>query len=162
MIDRAELPEKDVLHGFLRRHRGALVTLVRQLGSDHAEAVRMPSGTTALGIVCHLAWMERWWFEATFAGVQVTFPWTDDDPDADWRPMIGETLDAVLDRYVSAARRSNEIIAAASLDDIAIAPDLPPFPIGNQTLRWILVHMIEETAQHLGHAEIIRELTVLD
>jgi hypothetical protein len=120
----------------------------------------MPSGTTALGIICHLAWMERWWFEATFTGEAVAFPWTDDDPDADWRPLSGETVDTVVDRYVAAARRSNEIITAAELDDVAVNPDMPPFSIGDQTLRWILIHMIEETAQHLGHAEILAELTL--
>lgn len=159
MTSTVDISEKDVLHGFLRRHRGALVALVRELGDENAEAIQMPSGTTALGVISHLAWMERWWFEATFAGEPVDFPWTDDDPDADWRRLDGENTDAVIDRYVAAARRSNEIIAAAELGDVAAQPDLPPFPIGDQTLRWILVHMIEETAQHLGHAEILRELT---
>jgi hypothetical protein len=150
---------KAVLRGFLDRHRAALVRAVTGLADQQATSVRMPSGTTLVGIVSHVAWMERWWFEATFAGVDVTFPWTDDDPDADWRPGPSEDVAAVVERYRAAVQRSNEIIETSALDDPARGPDLPPFPIGTQDLRWIITHMIEETAQHVGHAEILRELT---
>lgn len=150
--------EKDMLRGFLDRRRSALVTIVRELGGERAVAVRMPSGTTVLGIVSHLAWMERWWFEATFMGEDVVFPWTDSDPDADWQPGAAEDVVAVLERYRAAARRSDAIIRDASLDDLARRPHMPAFQIGEQNLRWIVIHMVEETAQHLGHAEILQEL----
>ncbi len=65
----------------------------------------------------------------------------------------------VFERYMAAARRSDSIIEDASLDDLARRPHMPPFHIGEQNLRWIIIHMVEETAQHLRHAEILQELT---
>ena len=85
------------------------------------------SSLSLLGLLKHSVYVERWWFSWVFEGIDVAFPWTDDDPDADFRPEPDE----------SAAR--------------APAPGEPA------TLRGIMVHMIQETSRHLGHADIMRE-----
>ena len=117
----------------------------------------VPSGTTLLGMVKHLAYVERSWFQRVFSNIDVEFPWTDEDPDADFRIEPDETTSEIVELYKGECQKSRDITDAASLDDLARFkyPD-DPRP-GNVSLRWILVHMIEETARHNGHADILRE-----
>ncbi len=112
------------------------------------------SGTNMLGLVKHLAWVERWWFEYNFAGREVDFPWSDDDPDADFRVEDEETIADIVALYEAAVVDSNEIIASADLDDLAAVTRDGV----SRSLRWIVGHMVEETARHAGHADIVREL----
>jgi hypothetical protein len=104
--DPTAINDKKILRDLLDRHRAALLRTVQGLTIAQCVAVHVPSGTTLAGIVSHLAWMERWWFEATFAGEAVQFPWTDEDPDADWRPGATEDVDEIVERYRRAVRRS--------------------------------------------------------
>ena len=112
----------------------------------------VPSGTTLLGLVKHLAYVERWWFQDVFMGAQVDYPWTDEDPDADFRIEPDESTQDIVDLYAAECRKSRDIIAAASLDDMAKREDRNQY-----SLRWIVAHMLEETARHNGHADILRE-----
>ena len=113
----------------------------------------VPSGTSLLGLVKHLAWVERFWFVDVVGGGQVEYPWTDDDPDADFRIEDHETVESISQLYVDAVAEANAVIDAAdSLDVTSTVGDRGP-----RSLRWVLVHMIEETARHAGHADIIRE-----
>jgi uncharacterized damage-inducible protein DinB len=111
------------------------------------------SSLSLLGLLKHAAYVERWWFRHVFAGEDVAFPWTDEDPDADLRPEPDESAEAIAALYRDELDHSRRIVAAASLDDVARRPrgDEPT------TLRGILVHMIQETSRHLGHADVIRE-----
>lgn len=150
--------ERDVLVGFLDAMRDAVARKMDGVSDAHMRDVGVPSGTSLGGIVKHLADVERWWFQASFAGRALEFIGTDADPDADWRVQADDTLGALLERYRAACDESNRIVAAAaSLDEPAAAEwdDAAWGPV--PTLRWILVHMIEETARHAGHADILRE-----
>ena len=115
----------------------------------------MPSASTLLGIVKHLAYVERSWFQLRFAGETVTFPWTKDeaDKDLDFRIDPSDTIENITAFYQQEIARSRAIVGPASLDDLARNMENP------RSLRWIMVHMIEETARHAGHADILRELT---
>jgi uncharacterized damage-inducible protein DinB len=149
-------PEKETLEEFLDYHRDTLLWKISGL-SDHDLRQRMvPSGTSLLGIVKHLGFVEQNWFFG-FAGMEyeTPVPWTDEDPDADFRIEPHETTKAILDFYGAKCAMSRQIVAAASLDDISKRKEVPPE--GPPTLRWILIHMIEETARHNGHADILRE-----
>jgi uncharacterized damage-inducible protein DinB len=106
-----------------------------------------------LGLLKHSAYVERWWFRSVFAGEDVAFPWTDDDPDADFRAEPDETPERIAALYLDETERSRRIVATADLDDGAARPR----PGETVTLRGIMVHMIQETSRHLGHADIIRE-----
>jgi hypothetical protein len=75
-----------------------------------------------------------------------------EDPDSDFRVEPDETVDVLLARYDEQCARSREIAAAKDLDDVVPHPVL-----GEVSMRWIVVHMIEETARHAGHADILRE-----
>src|SRR5919106_4933405 len=80
-----EASEKDMLVAWLDFHRSTLLMKVHGLSDEDLRRAMVPSGTSLLSLVKHLAYVERWWFRQVFAGEAVDFPWTDDDPDADWR-----------------------------------------------------------------------------
>ena len=107
----------------------------------------------------HLALVEESWFEWRFVGIDVREPWKDVDWDADpdWEFRTAGEMDPedVRARYRQAIERSNAIYDAADgLDQVAAKRmrDGQEFD-----LRWIVLHMIEETARHAGHADLIRE-----
>jgi len=154
---RAAAAEREVLVGFLDSQRDAVVRKVDGLGEDEIRFSGVESGTSLGGIVKHLADVERWWFHAVFAGRDIAFAWTEDDPDPDWRVETDDTLRGLLAAYRDAWEESNRIVAeAGSLDDLSVGSRSGD-PEDRVSLRWILVHMIEETARHAGHADILRE-----
>jgi hypothetical protein len=119
---------------------------------------------TMAGVVSHLRWVENCWFEVLFLGRPAVGPLLgrpavgpqfDDGPeDAD---MMVESIPLayLLEEYERQCVVSNEIVAAHSLDEIGKHPD---FGDAAATLRWMLIHMVEETARHVGHLDTIREL----
>jgi len=146
--------EKEMLTGFLDFHRATLLWKCTGVSDADLRRSTVPSGTCLLGLVKHLAFVEQWWFRVAFGGDEPTAPppWTDDDPDADFRVEPDETTEQILDLYRLMCEQSREVVAAASLDDQAAIEGH-----GHRSLRWILLHMVEETARHNGHADIIRE-----
>jgi uncharacterized damage-inducible protein DinB len=146
--------ETETLAGFLDYHRATLLWKLEGLDDEQLRRAMVASGTSLLGLVKHLAYVERSWFQGVWAGQEVSFPWTKEDPDADWRIEPDETTGDVLALYDGECDRSREIIAAASsLDEAVVHPRWKE----EVSRRWILVHMIEETARHVGHADILRE-----
>jgi hypothetical protein len=146
--------EKTMLCAFLDLQRGVLRRKVGGLSPAQLLEPGTPSTISLLGLLKHSAYVERYWFRAMFAGEDVTFPWTDEDPDADWRVEPDETPEQILALYLGEVERSRAITAAASLDDLAADDGDGRRHV---TMRWILIHMIEEVARHLGHADLIRE-----
>jgi hypothetical protein len=145
--------ERATLDAFLDFQRSVMIRKAEGLSEADAGRRSTPSALTLLGMVKHLAYVERWWFQICFAGEDVPQLSTDEDPDADFRIEPGETVESVIDLYRGEMERSREIAKGASLDDLAATP----IRLGIVSLRWIVVHMIEETARHAGHADIIRE-----
>jgi uncharacterized damage-inducible protein DinB len=145
-----------MLSAFLDRYRETILWKLNGLTKEQASARLVPSVTTLLGIVKHLAYVERWWFQMNFAGDPVGFPWPKDEPDEDidFRVTETDTIESIGALYQQEISRSREIVAGASLDDLGKNEERGP-----RSLRWIMVHMIEETARHAGHADILRELT---
>jgi uncharacterized damage-inducible protein DinB len=150
-------PEKETIDAFLDYQRASVFVKVRGLDRDAATRRLVPSMTTVLGVVKHLAYVEAWWFQDIFAGRTVEYPWTDDDPDADFRIEESDTLESVMSLYESMTEESRRIAAGATLDDVSRRTH--PRRGTTFSLRWIILHMIEETARHLGHMDILRELT---
>ncbi|MBQ0863360.1 DinB family protein [Streptomyces smyrnaeus] len=143
--------EKETLAAFLGYLREAVIAKAAGLTDEVGLAPGVPSGTSLLGLVKHLTRVERNWFGWAYAGLGHQ-PLDDDEP-----PRPGETGEALIAAYQEAIRASDETIAACDDLDRTGARSLrdaePP------TMRWILVHMIEETARHAGHADILREQT---
>lgn len=150
--------EKTMLSGFLDRYRDNVLFKLDGVSSEQASQRLVPSATTLLGVVKHLAFVERSWFQHRFAGRPIEFPWREDEPDEDidFRIQKDDTIERVRRLYEQECAKSREIVADASLEDLAADTTLPGGP---RNLRWIVLHMIEETARHAGHADILRELT---
>jgi uncharacterized damage-inducible protein DinB len=146
--------EKTTLTSFLDWYRDAILRKVEGLDREAATRQLVPSPTTLLGMVKHLAYVERGWFQSSFMGEPVRRLRSETDPDAEFRIEAGESVDQITGLYRGEIERSRQIVARGSLDDHARRPDRTGY-----TLRWIMVHMIEETARHAGHADILREQT---
>jgi hypothetical protein len=112
----------------------------------------LPSGLSLLGLVKHLTQVEQGWFAIDFGGSAE--PVIYDDEESGFRVGDGDTADSLVAAYLTACQRSREIVAAAQSLDMSV----PNERRGSVDLRWILIHMIEETARHNGHADVIREL----
>ncbi|WP_043263001.1 DinB family protein [Streptomyces sp. CT34] len=141
--------EKTTLPAFLDYLRDAVAAKTVGVTEEQARKPGVDSGTSLLGLVKHLTSVELNWFEWAYAGKR-TDRWDDAAPIAD-----GETVDEVVDGYRAAVVRSNEIAAACEDLNRPGARSLRETP--PPSMRWVLVHMIEETARHAGHADILRE-----
>jgi uncharacterized damage-inducible protein DinB len=144
--------ERTTLLGFLQRQRDLVAWKVREASDETLSSTRMPSGLTLHGIVRHLENVERGWFRDFFAGeTGLRYDATDEDPDAAFRAE-GIPMADLLAAYAEETARCDAVIASApSLDAIATDED------GTYSLRWIILHMIEETGRHLGHMDLLRE-----
>jgi Protein of unknown function (DUF664) len=148
------MAERELLTGFLDWYRAVVERKVADLSLEDATRIMTPSGLSPLGIVKHLGDVERRWFRLRFAGEDVAVRRSDDDPGADFRIEPGDTVASVLVSYRDAVADAQRITAGASLDDLSKS-ESPHY--GRVSLRWILVHMIEETARHAGHLDLMRE-----
>jgi uncharacterized damage-inducible protein DinB len=140
--------ERDALCGFLDQQRDALMRKVQ--GVSDADARRAPtaSSLSLVGLLKHSALWERRWFQLIVAGRD---EWADDYAD-DFVVGDDDTIEGWLGRYRDEAETSRQITASMGLDDRCARHEL-----SDENLRWVLLHMIEETARHAGHADIIRE-----
>jgi uncharacterized damage-inducible protein DinB len=126
---------------------------VEGLDDEQLRRPMTPSGTTLLGLVKHLAAVEYGWFCETFGRTTEPLPFDDNDPEADLRIEPHETTADILAFYDRACAAADQVIADLSIEDTGTAWFGDPV-----TLRWVLIHMVEETARHAGHLDIIREL----
>ena len=104
-----------------------------------------------------MAWVEQWWFVEFIGGGSPDYPWSDDDPDADFRIEDDETTAGISQLYADSVALGNAVIAGADSLDVTGALTSGDPDRRERSLRWVLVHMIEETARHAGHLDIIRE-----
>jgi uncharacterized damage-inducible protein DinB len=144
--------ELETLDALLRYCQETLLVKLDGLSDADLRQPRVPSGTTLLGMVKHLAYAHRWWFRIVFANEPVGVPWTDDDPDADWHLTAEDTRESVIAFYQAEVERAHTLTLAATPDTRSQRP-------GTEfSLRWILAYMIQETSRHNGHADILCEL----
>jgi uncharacterized damage-inducible protein DinB len=147
--------ERQVLEAFLDFHRQVLVSKVDGISENEARHRRVPSKTTLAGLIKHMIGVERGWFQEVLAGRKPE----DIGPnvgggDESWDLAENETVSSLIKEYEQTCEQSRQAAARFALDDAVPEPDL-----GQVSLRWVYVHMIEETARHVGHADILREQT---
>ncbi len=147
--------EKETLCALLDQQRDAMVAICAGCSDEDLRKHLVPSETTILGIVKHLAYVEGWWFHTVFGGHPDIGPSSVEDPNADFRIEPDESTTYMLDFYASQCAKSNDLIDAASLDDLGHDPR--PSARKDVSLRWIVTRMIAETARHAGQADILRE-----
>jgi uncharacterized damage-inducible protein DinB len=147
--------EREVLEAFLDFYRRVVIQKVSGLSEEDAKRRLVPSMTTLAGLVKHLIGVERGWFERRLAqrsaDAIVGIVGGGDDS---WVVTADDTVDALIAEYEQTCQQSRLTAARFDLDDVVPHPRL-----GRVSLRWIYVHMIEETARHAGHADILREQT---
>ena len=146
--------ERPMLESWLDFHRATLELKCR--GLDDAQvrlASAEPSGLTLLGLVQHLAEVERNWFQRTFTGLDVP-PLFEEE--TGYALTAERGLDEALAVWRREVARGRELCAGRSLEDTGRIADGPMAGV-EVSLRWILIHLIEEYARHNGHADILRE-----
>lgn len=163
---RAEPPaaatEVDMLLAFLDFQRATLEWKTSGLAADGLRATLRPTTMTLGGILKHMAWVEDHWFTVRLLGHAPTAYWAGVDWDADrdweWTSAANDSPDQVRSLWRESVERSCDIVADVMADGGLDRPVVKPFSDGGApTLRWILVHMIEEYARHNGHADLLRE-----
>ncbi|GMQ99023.1 MAG: DinB family protein [Acidimicrobiia bacterium] len=150
--------EKTTLTSMLDMQRSVLLWKLEGVSEEDAQRAYVTSGTCLLGIIQHMAWVEQWWFVDFIGGGSPDYPWSDEDPDADFRIETGQTIASVSQLYADSVALADAVIAQADTLDITGTLPNDDSDRAERSLRWVLVHMIEETARHAGHLDIIREL----
>ncbi|MEU8785719.1 DinB family protein [Streptomyces sp. NPDC048637] len=157
-IERRELPtvagEREMLQGWLDFHRDTLLTKCTGLTADQLiQPSSAPSTLTLLGLVRHMADVERTWFRKRFLGERLgDHYFTGDNPDADFDDLDPSAAEADFAAFRAEIEACDKAVADSGLDETfgtARGRTL--------SLRWIYVHMIEEYARHNGHADLLRE-----
>lgn len=149
--------ERTQLLGWLDMQRSIVEWKCEGLSEADAHRVVLPSSPlmTVAGLISHLRWTEQTWFEVLFLGGPADGPQFDEATE-DLDMIVDDVpLAQLLAEYRAQWERSNEIVAAHSLDDIGKHPD---FKSAGASLRWMVIHMVEETGRHAGHLDIVREL----
>ncbi len=152
--------ERTLLTQFLDYHRDTLLWKVEGLTDEQLARTTAASSMTLAGLLNHLALVEDQWFRVVMLGEERAAPWRDVDwgADRDWVWHTATNLPAaeLIARYERACAASRDAVASIpSLD--ALSEPHPRDPRNRFSLRWILLHMIEETARHNGHADLLRE-----
>lgn len=156
----ARAGERELLNDFLDWYRAVVVNKLEGLADVDAAQSRTPTGLSVLGVVKHLTDVERDWFGVKFAGEPDPMP-AADEADADFGDNShtfavapSDTVESVRRAYLDATEHSRQVAASAELDTLSVRST----PMrGHVTLRWLLVHMLEETARHAGHLDLMRE-----
>ncbi|MFD3551455.1 DinB family protein [Streptomyces goshikiensis] len=149
--------ERTQLIGWLDLQRSIVQWKCEGISEEDAHRAVLPDSPlmTVAGIVSHMRWTEHCWFQVLFLNQgALENPQFGDEEDGDFK-VDGIPLARLLEEYGAQCATSNEISAAHALDRTGLNPD---FKSGAASLRWILLHMLEETARHAGHLDTIREL----
>jgi uncharacterized damage-inducible protein DinB len=150
--------ESATLLATLAQHRAFLRRTVRDLDDEQAARRTTASALCLGGLIKHVAHVERAWTDFIVNGSDA-MAWGEAQWADEFRLVEGETLTGVLQEYEEIARRTEEIVA--SLPDLDADHALPEAPWFEPGARWshrrVLLHVLAETAQHAGHADIIRE-----
>jgi uncharacterized damage-inducible protein DinB len=154
-----EGPELTLLVAYLDFQRETVLAKTEGLTRAQMAQKHPPSALTLAGLLYHLALVEESWLEVRFRGLPERAPWggVDWEADPDWEFRTAQDVDPeqLRERYREAWARSRDVVSAASGPDQVSVQTLRD---GRHfSLRWVLLHLIEETARHAGHADTLRE-----
>jgi uncharacterized damage-inducible protein DinB len=154
--DKASLDgERAALGEFLDMQREALIDKLQGVSDDGARSAPTASSLSLLSLVKHSAIWERRWFQVVVAGERFPDEWPEvqaEEGDATFRLTDEDTVESVVAYYREQIAASQEIVGRLDLETPCAWPAM-----AHENLRWVALHMIEETARHAGHADIIRE-----
>lgn len=146
--------EAAALRHYLDAQRAAAVSILDGLDDGQLRMSCLPSGWTPIGLIKHLGYAERYWFQTAFHGSAVAAPWPDDD---EGRLTSAHPVAEVIAFYSEQCELSNDLLASTPLESEPLRRHLDD-PDDVASLRGIVLHMIEETARHLGHLDVAREM----
>lgn len=152
--------ERTTLTQFLDHYRHQATTQLLRLSDSQARTRSLPAtALTPGGVVKHLAHMEDHWFTARIGGGQLPEPWSsapfESRPDWDFESSIEDSVGEIAALYREACGRSRRV--AERLPSLDTKAPRPSFGKGPVTLRWVMVHMLEETACHAGHLQLLTD-----
>jgi uncharacterized damage-inducible protein DinB len=153
--------EREGLLAFLAQQRDGLKTTAYGLTDEQARTVSTAGSLTIGGLIKHVTAVEKTWMGMVLQRERASREESESDYEDDFRLLPSETLVEVLARYDEAANETEAIVAGiADLGQAVPVPKgVPWFPddIDAWSVRWVLLHLIQETARHAGHADIVRE-----
>ena len=155
--------ERTTLEQFLDQQREIVLEKVDGLTDEQVHARILPAtDLTMATIVKHLAQVEDRWVQGRLVGGGMPEPWAsapfDTDPEWDFHSAGENSLDELRALYLAACERSRSALAGFdSLDTPAVVPSFGKGPV---CVRWVFVHLIEETARHLGHLDLLLDATL--
>lgn len=152
----AAFDERTVLLQMLHYTQDTAVSKVSGLSEELARKAPLPTSPlmSPANVLNHLRWVERSWVNHDLFGGEDDGPWSPEDPDAEWRQGSELPIAEVIELYEQEAARTRAMFAHVDLD-LVRQGDRIKAPV---TARWILQHLIEETARHNGHLDVLREL----
>jgi uncharacterized damage-inducible protein DinB len=151
--------ELELLAQYLDYQRETMLLKTQGLSREQMATTHAPSQLTLAGLLYHLALVEEDWMEVRFSGQPDREPWADvdwdADPDWEFRTAIALEPEQLQNRYREACERSRHVVSqAVGLEQLSVKQ----LRNGQRfSLRWVLLHLIEETARHAGHADFLRE-----
>ena len=149
--------EREMLLSYLDFYRAVLVRKCADLGAEQLRTTVAPSGLSLARLLRHMAWVEDVWFAQVLHGRAPGAEWAGAEwttqPDWEMDTADGLSPGELGRQFDEAVAHSREALDSVGLDHLAADPGRH----GATSLRWIVVHMIEEYARHCGHADIIRE-----
>jgi uncharacterized damage-inducible protein DinB len=154
----ASFDERTVLTTMLDYVRDTVHVKCAGLTDEQARRAPLPGSplTTISSLVSHLRWVEYYWIRVVLLGEENHTPSTEDDPDREMRVALDIPLTRLLAEYRASCGQLRQLVAALDLD----TPSRGTLSWREEsvTLRWVLFHLIEETARHNGHIDILREM----
>lgn len=149
----------ELLAGYLDFYRDAVLRKLDGLSEQELRSSRLPSGWTPLGLLKHLAHVELRWLRWGFLGADIAEPWADRAVAGQGWPVAAEESPADLRSFFrEQCARSREIVANARLSDRAAIGGRFATDEERPTLIWILFHLLQEYARHVGQLDVVREL----
>lgn len=140
------------LNSYLDWQRATVHLKAAGLSDVDAHRSTLPSPLiTVASLASHLRWVERYWFSEVLGGIPHEAPYTKENPDGDFTVAADLPLDRLLAEYADECEASRDVVAKLDLDTEV------PHKEGLLSVRWVVLHMIEETARHAGHLDIVRE-----
>ncbi|MGH3345275.1 MAG: DinB family protein [Carbonactinosporaceae bacterium] len=149
--------ERSTLLTMLQFTRDTAAAKCAGIEAEHVGATPLPTSPLMSigGVVNHMRWVEHSWIENRFVGGPDLGPWTAEEPDREFSIGAETPMAQLLQEYAEQARRTDAVIGGLDLD----ARSETPLGSGERpTLRWVLLHLIEENARHNGHIDLLREM----
>ncbi|MFR9673693.1 DinB family protein [Streptomyces sp. TR06-5] len=144
--------ERRQLEAFLDEYRSAVEATLEGVTEEQARRPLVPSATTLLGLLKHVTWMQRVWFEECVGGVPRRELGLVQGPEESFRLCDDDTVALVIAAHRDACERARAAVAEVSLDTVVTGHRAGP-----RTVRWVYLQVLRELAHHCGHADILRE-----